>query len=87
MAKWIPSREFENLPPINVFHKEHDGQVPPPSPYQNCHILFRREVEIPASDSLVLHITADDFYKLWIDGEYVDPRPLTLRTPMKTSLI
>ncbi len=73
---FISHSDFASLAPVAVFAKEHT-----PLPYshpeqlQNKHILYRRTFTAPAFANAALQITADDFYKLYINGSYVAEGP------------
>ncbi|NLD87324.1 MAG: family 78 glycoside hydrolase catalytic domain, partial [Clostridiales bacterium] len=71
----ITTPEFAALEQINVFHRQLDKTPVPPSAYQNCHILFRREFSTEVTEGAMLSITADDYYKLWVNGEFVGMGP------------
>ena len=42
---------------------------------QNRHILYRRKAVLPAHKKAVLHVSADDYYKLYINGKLVTMGP------------
>ena len=76
-GKFICHKDYENLKPIDVFHKEL-------SPNQtekhtenlwNRHTLFRKKVDLRKPKKAVLKITADDYFKLYINGAYVTQGP------------
>lgn len=74
---FISHPDFANLSPLPVFHKEHGASVSVshPESLQNKHILYRRTVKMGSFSRAVLRITADDFYKLYINGRYVTEGP------------
>ncbi len=77
MDHWICAKEFQNLEPINLFRKEMAEPVPygHPDSLRNCHILFRKEFTVSGKSPYQLCITADDYYKLYLNGEYVGQGP------------
>ena len=77
-AKMICHPDFENIIPKNdIFHKEMDRRKPMPTDrkYLNRHILFRKKAHLPKGEKAVLRITADDYYKLYINGRFVTQGP------------
>jgi len=77
-AHWICDPRFAELEPINVFKKELD----PPDPAlqaahpKNQHMYVRRSFHLDsAAREGLLDITADDYYKLYINGHYVGQGP------------
>ncbi len=76
-GKWITTAQFCNLSPQNVFHRQLDrSSLPVIDPeLQNRHILFRRSFSLEETDSAVIHISADDYYKLYVNGAFVTQGP------------
>lgn len=89
-AKFISHPDFHDLTPINLYHKElnedgvtfadsHGGKDPNveahPENLRNKHILFRRKTTIGKFKNATLKITADDYYKLYINGKFVTEGP------------
>ncbi|MCU6710238.1 glycoside hydrolase family 78 protein [Paenibacillus sp. J5C_2022] len=77
-AKWITDEDFGNVSPLDMFHKEKELTHPIEhrEDLKNRHMLARKEFEIdgPFSDA-ILDITADDYYKLYINNRFVGQGP------------
>jgi len=75
-ANWITNETFELLSPLNVFHKEHAPfENKHPKEYENKHILFRRKINLEQTTNVIIRISADDYYKLYINGRFVTQGP------------
>ncbi len=75
-AKFICHKDFSAITPIDVFHKEQKKlKIEPSAPYLNRHILFRRKAVLAKTEKAILRITADDYYKLYINGKFVTQGP------------
>ena len=75
-GKWITDAEFFNLTPRNVFHKQLDKVDLPCSEHRNRHILFRKKFSIDKRpENAIAYISADDYYKLYINGRFVAQGP------------
>ena len=75
-ACWISNEDFYALEPVNVFHKEMDDiEIKPDASLANKHILFRKKVNVPTFEKAVLRISADDYYKLYINGIFITQGP------------
>lgn len=75
-GKWITDSEFYQLKPRNVFHKQLTPVDLPCNEHRDCHILFRKSFVLPndISDAKV-YVSADDYYKLYINGTFVGQGP------------
>ena len=74
-GKWITNEEFCSLAPRNVFHKQLEPVELPCDEHRNRHILFRKKVNIGEFKEAKIYISADDYYKLYINGEFVAQGP------------
>jgi hypothetical protein len=74
---FITHPDFADQVPRTVFAKEKAEQPPRETDekFLNRHILFRRRFEIKKSGRAVIRISADDYYKLYINGRYVAAGP------------
>ncbi len=78
MDNWICTKEFESLKPISLFRKEMEPAAPysHPENLRNKHILFRKKFTLKnKTGACKLRITADDYYKLYINGTFVGQGP------------
>lgn len=76
-GKWICAEEFLNVPPLNVFHKETEPNTgyQHPEEKKNLHMLVRKKLYLPQFTTATLRITADDYYKLYVNGCFVAQGP------------
>lgn len=74
-GKWITSDEFYNLESINVFHRQLEKASINGIAPQNSHILFRSTFNVQKSENTYIYISADDYYKLYINGIFVCQGP------------
>lgn len=75
-AKYITSKAFCDLKAINVFHKELDVvEYNHPNELLNKHYLFRKKFHYQRGKTARIKITADDYYKLYINGKFVTQGP------------
>ena len=77
-AKWIMDPSFHGHSPTNVFYKEGTKmELPPHEPsLLNRHMLVRKVFQFTKStDPVLIDITADDYYKLYINGRFVGQGP------------
>ncbi len=76
MGTWISDDTLAALQPRNVFSRQLARTELDCSRHRNRHILFRRRFTLPhrpAKASLL--ITADDYYKLYVNGRFVAQGP------------
>ena len=77
-GKFISHELFADLKPINVFHTEYQQVTVPNATekYADKHVLFRKKFNAGGDlFKAVLKITADDYFKLYINGEFVTQGP------------
>ncbi|MBR6794256.1 MAG: family 78 glycoside hydrolase catalytic domain [Clostridia bacterium] len=75
-GKWITDDEFYALKPRNVFHRQLDKRDLPCDEHRNRHILFRKRFYCDGgSKNAKVYISADDYYKLYINGQFVAQGP------------
>ena len=74
---WICDPEFLGMAPVNTLHKQMDKEaaVTPDPALRNRHMLVRRAFEVGGGEKLTLDITADDYYKLYLNGELIGVGP------------
>jgi len=69
-GRWITDDEFYQRSPVNVFHRQLDAaareRIKPE--HRNRHLLFRRRFTVDDPAGYELFITADDYYKLYVNG-------------------
>ncbi|MBQ7032282.1 MAG: family 78 glycoside hydrolase catalytic domain [Clostridia bacterium] len=71
ISPWITTPDFLSLPILNVFRRQYDSVEIPPSAFQNYHAAFRRHFSAKHKKTYTLRISADDAYKLYINGQFV----------------
>ena len=75
-GKWITDSEFFGLKPRNVFHRQLDKADLPCDEHRNRHILFRKKFKYCNMGSIAkIYISADDYYKLYINGTFAAQGP------------
>ena len=74
-GRWITTDEFYQLAPRNVFHKQLDKMDLPCTEHRNRHILFRKTFICTDVKKATVYISADDYYKLYINGQFVTQGP------------
>lgn len=75
-GKWISNEVLANLEPRNIFHRQLDKIKFDCSEYRNQHVLFRKTFNLNSNfSSAKIYISADDYYKLYINGNFVAQGP------------
>lgn len=75
-GKWITNSEFYRLKPRNVFHKQLTCIDLPCNEHRDRHILFRKKFHLSKTiKKAKLYISADDYYKLYINGRFIGQGP------------
>lgn len=87
---FISHPDFCDLKPIDVYHVELDENgndvynredpddpitAAHPSQLRNKHIIYRKKAILPTFDNAVIRISADDYYKLYVNGKFVAQGP------------
>lgn len=69
--QWLTIPEFENTELVNMYHREGMPVSVPNETRKNVHVLARTLCNKQNDDArYVLRVTADDYYKLYINGKY-----------------
>lgn len=77
-ARWIQDPRFAGLAPRNLLHKQHEvPDLPEHDPVlRNVHMLVRKSFDLPAAPVAgKLLITADDYYLLYVNDQFVGQGP------------
>lgn len=75
-GKWISDSIFASREPRSIFHRQLEKVDLPADPHSNSHILFRKIFNIEKGvGRAVAYITADDYYKLYVNGRFVCSGP------------
>ncbi len=73
---WICDPLFLNRKPVPTLHKQLSGdKVPVDRTLRNRHMLVRRTFDASAGENLKITITADDYYKLYVNGKLIGVGP------------
>ncbi len=77
--RWVCNPKYKHLQPLKLLHKQLDDTFIMPEhkeELKNNHTLFRKTIRIEAeAKQVILDISADDYYKLYINGSYVTQGP------------
>ena len=74
-GQWITNEDFAAISPVNVFHRQLDKRDIPPAGIPDSHVLFRKRFEHDGGEKVFIYITADDYFKLYINGSFVTQGP------------
>ena len=75
-GKWITDDVFCDLAPRNVFHRQLEKFDLPADENADSHVLFLKKFILEKTpDNAVAYISADDHYKLYINGKFVCQGP------------
>ncbi|MDO5479226.1 MAG: family 78 glycoside hydrolase catalytic domain, partial [Clostridia bacterium] len=76
-SKWITTKEFINLEKIDIYHKEHDKKTlsETPEELKNNSCRFKKTFLAAQSKCYKIRISADDYYKLYVNGKFVCQGP------------
>ncbi|MCD8006725.1 MAG: family 78 glycoside hydrolase catalytic domain [Oscillospiraceae bacterium] len=74
-GKWITTRDFISERPANVFHRELEHIDLKNCGIRNYYALFRRKFELSDTQNTTIRISADDYYKLYLNGNFVCQGP------------
>ena len=76
---WYTIPEFSKEIPVCVYHKENESADSRKSqknePVRNLHVLARSGMEWDGIKRVILRISADDYYKLYINGIFIAQGP------------
>ena len=75
-GQWITHPAHKDWQPVDVFSRHLERkEIKIERKDQDLHILFRREFELKDFKECLLNISADDYYKLYINGVFVTQGP------------
>ena len=75
ISKWITTDRFIHLTPLDMFHKEYQPKEISETPVKNYHIHVRKTFTLEDTQNITMKLTADDYYKLYINGKFVCQGP------------
>lgn len=77
--RWLCSPRFQGLKPLSLLHKEWDTSFQAPEhreDLKNIHTVFRKNFTLSQkAERAILRISADDYYKLYVNGRYITQGP------------
>ena len=72
---WICDPKFLGRKPVATLHKQFGKKVHVDKTLKNSHMLVRCLFEAEAGEKLTLRISADDYYKFYLNGELIGVGP------------
>lgn len=72
---WITTEIMASVKPVNLFHRMKSDTVVKDCGVKNYHVYFRRKFNCKSSENIKIRISADDYYKLYINGKFVCQGP------------
>ncbi|MCD7824175.1 MAG: family 78 glycoside hydrolase catalytic domain [Oscillospiraceae bacterium] len=72
---WITTRDFISETPANVFRRELEEANLKNCGIKNHYALFRRRFNLASIENVSIRISADDYYKLYVNGSFVCQGP------------
>lgn len=72
---WICDPAFLGRKPVQTLHKQFGAKPEVDEKLKNRHMLVRCAFDARAGERLMLRITADDYYKLYINGKLIGVGP------------
>lgn len=75
-GKWISDEVLCAREPRNIFHRQLNKIKFPKDEHANSHVLFRKKFLLNRTpEEAEIYISADDYYKLYINGRFVGQGP------------
>ncbi|MBQ3955520.1 MAG: family 78 glycoside hydrolase catalytic domain [Clostridia bacterium] len=74
-AAFITLPEYADAVPADVFHRQLEPKEIPAKLPKNLHVLYRARFEALRGEAAVIRITADDGYKLYVNGHFAGQGP------------
>lgn len=75
LGGFITLPEYADTTPLNVWHRQLEPKRIQGKMKPNLHVLFRNRFTLEETKNTKIFITADDYYKLYINGRYVTQGP------------
>lgn len=79
IPQWYTIPELAEIVPVNLYQKEQKAAGKPYPGFQNLHVLCRAEFDAglcrDEKSRVILQITADDYYKAYVNGHFAGQGP------------